>query len=360
MGSDGGRSRPSEHKEHFNDYDFKSVNSANPLTLLFFLFNPYSFIVLKKVLKDYKPDIVHLHTMHQLTPSVLFLLRKYPVVMTLHGPESFIKKLLFLCMKPPYLNYFYDKQKFNAMGRLSIYFNHVQRMIYKLVLRNVDVFIAPSKFIQNAAKIDVSPIIHLPNFIEAGTLYEIKNEYKLLFVGRLEKVKGIEYLIKAMFLLIKVFPQTTLTVVGDGSHKKYLVNLTEDLHLNEHIQFIGWVENNNLDAYYEKASAVIIPSIGPENFPTVCNEAMSRGRPVIGTKVGGMVEIIDDGVNGYLIEPQCPEQIAEKVIKLFSEEKLLKELGRNAWEKAKKFSIEKYVESVEVIYEEVKGKYKGL
>ncbi len=345
-------------KEHFNDYVFKSINSANPLTLLLFLFNPYSFIVLRKVLKEYEPDIIHLHTVHQVTPSVLFLLKKYPTVMTLHGPESFLSKLLFWCMKPSYLNYFYEKQNLNVMGKLSLYFNHVQKSIYKLGLKNIDLFIAPSKYIQNAAKSDVSPITHLPNFVELREFHELKNNYNLLFVGRMEKVKGIEFLIKAISLIIKVFPQTTLTIIGDGLNKENLLSLTKSLQLENYIHFAGWVKNKDLDIYYEKASIVVIPSVWPENFPTVCNEAMSAGRPVIGTNVGGIPEIIDDGVNGYLVEPQSPEQIAEKVIKLFSEENLLKEFGKNARKKAEEFGIEKYSENTVKIYEEVLDKYK--
>src|SRR5438105_13992445 len=64
-------------KKHFNDYIFKSSSSTGPLKLFFFLFNPSSFFVLKRILKEYKPDLVHLHTMHEITSSVLFLLKKY-------------------------------------------------------------------------------------------------------------------------------------------------------------------------------------------------------------------------------------------------------------------------------------------
>jgi glycosyltransferase involved in cell wall biosynthesis len=101
-----------------------------------------------------------------------------------------------------------------------------------------------------------------------------------------------------------------------------------------------------------------MPSVEPENFPTVCNEAMSAGRPVIGTNVGGIPEIIDDGVNGYLVEPERPEQIAQKVIKLFSEEQLLQAMGRNARKKAQEFSIEKHMQNLEKIYAQVLKKYK--
>lgn len=347
-------------KKHFNDYTFKNISSVGPFKPLLFLFNPFSFFALKKVLKEYKPDIIHLHTMNEVTPSVLFLFKKYPTVMTLHGPETFLRNLLIWCLLPSYFKHnFCNKKDLTIVGKITyFYFNHIQKICYKLGLKNVDIFIAPSNYIQNLAKIDVSPIIHLPNFIELRKFQKLKNNYNLLFVGRLEKVKGIEFLIKALSLIIKVFPQTTMTIIGDGLNKTDLLNLIKNLQIEKYVQFRGWVENKDIDAYYEKASIVVIPSVWPENFPTVCNEAMSVGRPVIGTNIGGIPEMIDDGVNGYLVEPQNPEQIAEKVIKLFSEEKLLEELGRNARKKAEEFRIEKYVEKVEKVYEEMVMKYK--
>jgi glycosyltransferase involved in cell wall biosynthesis len=347
-------------KQHFNEYIFKSISpTTSPLKLLFFLFNPSSFFVLKKVLKEYKPDLVHIHVPHEITPSVLFLLKKYPTVMTLHGPETFLSKLLVWCLKPSnFKTNAYDKKNLNVVGKLThLYFNYIQKFSYKLGLKNVDIFIAPSKYMQNVAKTDVSPIIHLPNFIELRKFHELKNHYNLLFVGRLQKIKGAEFLIEAISLIIKIVPQTTLTIIGDGPDKIDLLSLTTKLQLEKYVQFIGWVENKDLDTYYEKASIVIIPSICPENFPTVCNEAMSAGRPVIGTNVGGIPELIDDGVNGYLIEPKNPAQIAEKVIKVFLEGNL-EELGRNARKKAEEFTIEKHVGNLEKIYADLVKKYK--
>lgn len=340
------------HKEHFNDYTFKNISTTGPLKPFFFLFNPSSFSVLKRVLQEYKPDLLHLHTMNEITPSALFLLKTYPTVMTLHGAETFLSKLLLWNLKSE------GKKGLNMAGKLRyFYFNSIQKFFYKFALKNVDIFIAPSAFIQKMAEADVSPIIHLPNFIELQRFHEVRNNYNLLFVGRLEKIKGGEFLIQAIPFIIKAFPQTTLTIIGDGGNKSDLCHLTKKLQLEKQVQFRGWVEHKELDTYYEKASIVIIPSIGPENFPTVCNEAMSAGRPVIGTNLGGIPEIIDDGVNGYLVEPENPEQIAEKVIKLFSEENLLKDLGRNARKKAEEFSIRKYMDNLEKIYEEVIKKY---
>ena len=323
---------------HFNDYTFKHISSTGPLKFIFFLFNPFSFFALKSVLTKYNPSIVHLHVMHEITPSVLFLLKKYPTVMTLHGSETFLSKLVLWKLKPGnFRNSVYNKKYLNIAGKFTyFYFHSIQKFFYNFALKNVDLFIAPSKYLQNMAKADVSPIIHLPNFVEFQTFHELTNNYNLLFVGRLEKIKGIEFLIQAISFIVEVFPQTTLTIIGDGRNKNDLFDLTKKLQMEKYIQFRGWVDHKDLDTYYEKASIVVIPSVVPENFPTVCNEAMSAGRPVVGTNVGGIPEIIDDGVNGYLVEPEKPEQIAEKVIKLFSEEKLLKEFGRNARRKSRR------------------------
>jgi glycosyltransferase involved in cell wall biosynthesis len=347
-------------RKHFNDYTFKNISSTGPLKLLFFLFNPFSFLAMKSILDKYNPSLVHLHVMHEITPSVLFLLKKYPTVMTLHGSETFLSNLVLWKLKPGnFKQQVYDKKALTIAGKFTyFYFNCIQKFFYNLALKNVDIFIAPSKYLQNMAKTDVSPIVHVPNFIEFQTFHELTNTYNLLFVGRLEKIKGVQCLIQAISFIIKVFPQTTLTIVGDGRDKTDLFNLTTTLQLEKSIQFAGWIDHKDLDTYYEKASIVVIPSVVPENFPTVCNEAMSAGRPVVGTNVGGIPEIIDDGVNGYLVEPEKPEQIAEKVIKLFSEEKLLKELGSNARKKAEGFSIEKHLEKLDKVYEEIMSKYK--
>jgi glycosyltransferase involved in cell wall biosynthesis len=134
--------------------------------------------------------------------------------------------------------------------------------------------------------------------------------------------------------------------------------LISQLQLEQYIQLKGWIKHDDLDSYYKNASVVVVPSIVPENFPTVCNEAMSMGRPVIGTNVGGIPEIIDDGINGYLVEPKNAEQIAEKVIQLFSDEEVLKTFGRNARIKAEQFTIEKHVANLKKIYDKIMDKYK--
>ena len=152
------------NKQHFNDYTFKNIPSAPLLKPLVFLFNPFAFFSLRKVLKEYKPDIIHIHTTEQLTPSVLFLLKKYPTVMTLHGVESFLRNFLIWGLRSSYFkHHVYEKNNLTMAGKFTyFYFNSIQKFLYRFVLKNIDLFIAPSKYMQSMAKIDVSPIIHLP------------------------------------------------------------------------------------------------------------------------------------------------------------------------------------------------------
>lgn len=346
---------------HFSDFEFKSINSKNPMKIIYKLFNPYSFTALKKILYDYKPDIVHLHTMEQISPSVLFLLRKYPTVMTLHGPETFIKSLVTWGLLP----HFFNKEEmrennFTLIGRFHYFYHtYVQRYIYKFGLKNVDLFIAPSNFIKKKAISDVNPIRKIHNPINLLKYSAIESDNNILFVGRLEKVKGVRYLIEAVPLIIKKVPNIQLYILGDGQEKDSLFKLVNDIGLSNNIHFIGWQKSDDLKRYYRKSSVVIIPSIWPENFPTVCLEAMSIGRPVIGTKVGGIPEIIDDKVNGYLVKPKDSGQIAEKVIKLLLDKNLLKFMSKNSRIKSEKYNVNNYVTEIEEVYQNIRRKYEN-
>jgi len=346
---------------HFSDFEFKSINSNNPMKIIFKLFNPYSFTVLKKILYKYKPDIVHLHTMEQISPSVLFLLRKYPTFMTLHGPETFIKSLVTWGLLP----HFFHKEEMREnnltlIGRFHYFYHtYIQRYIYKFGFKNVDLFIAPSNFIKEKAISDINPIRTIPNPIDLLEYFAIESNNTLLFVGRLEKVKGVRYLIEAVPLIIKKIPNIQLHIVGDGQEKDNLFKLVNDIGLSSNIHFAGWQESDDLKRYYRAASVVIIPSIWPENFPTVCLEAMSMGRPVIGTRVGGIPEIIDDKVNGYLVKPKDSGQIAEKIIQLLLDKNLLKFMSKNARIKSEKYNFNNFITEIEKVYQDIRRKYEN-
>ena len=348
--------------KHFGDYEFRSFSNNSIGKALYYIFNPFSYFKLSEVLKEFKPDIIHLHNIfHQVSPSILLHLKNTPTVMTIHSCELICPNVLMLfplksrnicktgfgknCLKCIGIKYYYHKFKF---------------AIYKRLLRNVDTFISVSKFVQDILnKVGYKTIQTIYNGIKLLEYSRMGKENNLLYIGRLSREKGIEYLLKAMPLIIKKIPMVHLDIVGDGNEKYKLEILSKKLKLEKNVTFIGSVLYNKVEEYYKKANIVIVSSILPDAFPLIGLEAMNMGRPVIGTQVGGIPEWLDDGKTGFLVEPGNSEQIAEKVMKLLSNRKFLEQMGKNARKKAEQFSIDKHVIQIENIYKDIIQKYKA-
>ncbi|MBE3128388.1 MAG: glycosyltransferase family 4 protein [Actinobacteria bacterium] len=349
-------------KKQFSDYEFKGFSEASIFKALYYIFNAFSYLKLNELLKEFKPDIIHLHNIfYQVSPSILLLLKNTPTVMTIHSYELICPNVLMLfpsksrnicktgfgknCRKCIGIKYYYHKFKF---------------AIYKRLLRNVDTFIPNSKFIQDIMeKGGIKSIQKIYYGIKLLEYSRMEKGDNLLYAGRLSKEKGVEYLLKAMPLIIKEIPTVHLDIVGDGDEKHRLEILTKELNLEKSVAFIGSISYSEVEKYYKKANIVIVTSIWPEPFGLIGPEAMSVGRPVIGTKVGGIPEWLEDGKTGYLVEPGDLKQIAKNVIKLLSDRKLMEKIGRNAMEKAKRFNIKKHVEEIENVYKNVIEKYKA-
>ena len=126
-----------------------------------------------------------------------------------------------------------------------------------------------------------------------------------------------------------------VTMVGDGPYCSKLLKLAERLGLSDRIKFVGRVSSDELRGLYDWCDVVVVPTITPEPFGRVAVEAMSRGRPVIGTATGGLSEIIDDEQTGYLIPPATPSAIAEKLLLLENQRGLVTKMGTRALEKCK-------------------------
>ena len=348
-------------REHFSDYRFSGLNEKSVIKWINQIFNLRSYFKLKKILKEFKPDIVHLHNIYyQVSPSVLKCLKNTPTIMSINSYEM-ICPMGVVPASSVKCNYKFGKQCLKCIGSFKgYYYEKIKQKVYKILLNNIDIFIAPSKNIKkNFKKQDFinSEIITIPNGIVLFKYNEVKDTKKILYVGRLSKEKGVEYLLKAMPLIIKEIPTVHLDIVGDGDEKHRLEILTKELNLEKSVAFIGSISHSEVEKYYKKANIVIVTSIWPEPFGLIGPEAMSVGRPVIGTKVGGIPEWLEDGKTGYLVEPGDPKQISEKVIKLFKNQKLLKMMGERAHIRVEKFSIEEYVKNLERLYEKILKKY---
>ncbi|HMB45687.1 MAG TPA: glycosyltransferase [Candidatus Methanoperedens sp.] len=163
---------------------------------------------------------------------------------------------------------------------------------------------------------------------------EIDDGIKLLTVTRLVEKKGLEYLIRAIPIVIKQMPGFDLTIVGSGPLNDHLHQLVHDLKLEGYIQFKGDLSDFELMHYYENAEMFILPCIIAENgdrdgIPVAIMEAMAMELPVISTTVSGIPELVDDGISGILVSQKDEKAIANAIIKLHQDKKLRLEMGEN-------------------------------
>lgn len=188
----------------------------------------------------------------------------------------------------------------------------------------------------------------------------IKDKYfTILFVGRLEKRKGIDTLFKAIPSIIDAIPNSRFIIIGKdthlapdgGSYQRYLlVNLNKKYH--NHVEFLGYVDSSELNEYYRNCSVFVAPSLY-ESFGIIYLEAMAWGKPVVGCNVGGVPEIIQDGETGLIIEPYDENALCRAIIKL-NDEKFRVLLGKNARKRVESlFSLEKFVKKTISIYKDL-------
>jgi len=342
---------------HFNDYEYQFINTKSIFRFIPYIFNINSYFSLKKVLKEFKPDVIHLHYIfYHTSPSVLLLLKDIPTIMTLHAHEIIapmgitINKMCKhsiigycpICVGIP--NYIIEKFK---------------RFIFHILSNNIDIYITPSNYYMDLhERYGLTNIQKVFNGINLFNYYKLYNDHCIVYAGRLTPGKGVQVLIKSIPLILKIVPDLKVYIIGSGPYYKELFLMAKNLRITNSVYFINKVERQELSTYYRKANVVIIPSIWTETFGLVGVEAMSTGRPVIGSRIGGIPEWLDDGKTGFLVDPGNSEQIAEKVIQLLSDRNLLEQMGKNARRKAKQFSIEKHVVEMEKVYTRVIEKYK--
>lgn len=337
---------------HFGTWEFKHISSAGVGKYFAHLVNIDACRSLTRILRDYRPDIVHIHTISEASPAVLFLLKKTPTVMTVHGPEEYLLATLPWVLPPSSYEGGHYGGRITLIGKLHyMYHAQVQGALYRQGLKNVNLFIAPSNFIREFARHQLVRMVQLYNGIDLFS-YTVPSACKtIMFVGALKAGKGAAYLVTAMQRVKETHPDAILRIVGDGEERQALSSLIRRLELDNNVEFLGWQTGERLRELYQSAAIVVIPSIWPENLPTVCIEAMSAGRVVIASKIGGLEEMIDNGVTGYVVEPAASEQIAEKILVLLDDRNQMEFMGQQASQRAEAlFSLPSHLDSLHQIY----------
>jgi len=305
----------------------------------------YSLEARKKVaalLLEHKPDLVHLHNFHhQISPSILAVFRKHnlPVIMTLHDYKLVCPiytlftngKTCEACRRGRY--YWCLWKKCTKGSTLKSALSMVESYINNSLFRFhdwVDVFISPSKFLVDKLREMGFPrkVHHLPNFInlwEYEPTFEF-SEKSVVYFGRLSYEKGLVTLIQAAAKTDVLFK-----VIGDGPLRRELEERVKR-HRLVNVRFFGHMTGDLLKQEVQSAMAVVIPADWYENCPRTIIEAYALGKPVIGSRQGGIPELIIDNETGLTFAPRDSEALAKKVNELAKDPKKVQRMGKNARE----------------------------
>jgi glycogen(starch) synthase len=176
---------------------------------------------------------------------------------------------------------------------------------------------------------------------------------RLLCLGRLVHQKGIDIALKALKNVVQHFPQARLVVVGDGTERVALQQQAEQLGIARSVEFVGWIAPEQVPTIIGSATMLVMPSRW-EGLPNVALQAGMMARPVVGTGVGGLPEIVEHERTGFLVEPENAEALAEAIILLLKNPELAVQMGRAARARIQtEFSWERYVDAYDSLYRTV-------
>ncbi len=184
-----------------------------------------------------------------------------------------------------------------------------------------------------------------------------KSKHIVAIVGRITRLKGHSFFIQAMSTVVRRMPYTKIWIVGDAppgkeSYKHELEVLVKRLGLKDHVEFLG--NRRDIPQILSQVDVLVFSSVVPEAFGRVILEAQAAGVPVVATRVGGVIDIIDDGKTGLLVPSKDPEAIAKEVLRLLNDKELVNRLVQEAKKKLReKFTLEHMASQTLKVYEEL-------
>ena len=308
------------------------------------LWNPHSYIIAKNIIKKEKSDIVHVNNFKGLSLSVFSAAKhlNLPLIFTAHDYSLICPRANLLhgsgeiCTVPAGLCKAYVKiQKY-------------------LVDNKPDLVTAPSQFVIGKLKesglFEGVKTIKLPLGIELSDR-KVKKSYNtidILYVGGLSRHKGVHLLINAFKKL--EFKNINLHILGKGKDEDEFKKIAGS---DQRIIFHGFVPDEELMELYQKANLTVVPSIWYDNSPMVIYESLINGTPVIGSRIGGIPELIEDGYNGFLFEAGNVDELKKILESLVKNPSELRKLEEGAFESVKKYDMGEHIRKLEELYKSV-------
>ena len=293
----------------------KIILSSLPFKSL--LYWVWLFFSSLRIIKRHRIDIVHCHgTKEALVVGLAAKLLRKKIIYTIEGD--------------PNIEISISSYRYSFLDKLFLRFS------WNIGLKLADKIVGCSNWMAEHLKKYGLEATSIPNPIDYERFSNVMaHGSNIVCIARFEKVKNIETLIIAASKILKKYPEVKLVVVGGGSQEKELKTLAEKLSISDNVEFQGFrpdVENVLKDALVFVLSSIYEP------FGMVAAEALAAGLPIIVSKVGGLREIVKDGINGFSFNPRDWQELSKKILLLLENQKLREEMKNKAKESAKEFS----------------------
>ena len=277
---------------------------------------------IKSIISKINPDIVHAH-MSAPFYGYPALKSEYPAIITVHGIVS--------------------EESKTWRGAIGA----IKRLLYtsmeEYVFKNAKTIVAITPYVkQKVRQLSNNDIYTIPNGVQ-NSFFSIKSKEvpeRLLFIGGIEPRKGLQNLLKSLYILKGKMPGVTLHIVGGIRKKWYYDSLNDCVHslgLTDHVKFLGSLSTEDLNKEISECSIFALPS-REESQGIVLLEAMAASKAVVATNIGGIPDVVDHGVTGSLVGYGDIEGLAREIFKLLNDKYLRDQYAKNGMKKAEQYS----------------------
>lgn len=357
-----------EGKENENLPNAIDFNNPNILDLFYYCYNPIAKNKISSFIENKKIDLAHLHIYYgKLSSSILSPLKSkgIPIVQTLHEYKLICPTYKLYrdgCVCHDCKNNKFYKALTNKCNRGNIARSLLSTAESYVSLfcgsqSKIDHFITVSDY-QKSEIVKMgfpsNNITTIHNFIDdTGFTPDYRSPEYILYFGRIEKEKGIDVILDAAKLLH--YKNIKFILAGDGGYLADAIAKLKVMGLSN-VEFVGRKSKSEIIKLINGSFTVIAPSLWYETFGLVLLEAFSCAKPVIASNIGGMTEIIHDGVDGFLITPGSAEELADKIEFIVSNSCQAQRMGEAGYKKQKSvFSKQAHFKKLMNVYSQVRG-----
>ena len=295
-----------------------------------------------------RPDILHMHRFRAITMSPILVasLLKIPIYFSVYDYWMFCTLETLIDDKNHICRRFHGVWCWRCLPKRMVWLQQglllFRKRLFDWAMRRIDKFVVLSRssaqilndYGINAKKITIIPLPYGQK-IRAVNTEEIPERDTLLYVGWIQKRKGLDILLRALELVKKEAPGVKLNIIGPDvlweKAYRYSVNsLIQELSLTKNIVWLGPRANESVQSFIRRSEIIIVPEQWENMSPVIVGEAMFNQRPVIGSRLGGIPDFVSDNKTGLLFEASSPSDLAEKILYLLKNKNIAIQMGKSA------------------------------